>query len=87
MENYAVTQANTFAEREEMLLAELNSQQHNFPMQLLHQCGIDATDMQVIGLDCDGIDVRSGGKIRRLNFAEPISEPDLGVLATLKMGE
>jgi putative heme iron utilization protein len=87
MENYAVTQAKTFAEREEMLLAEINSKQHNFLMQLLHQSGIDATDMQAIGLDCDGIDVRSGGQIRRLNFAEVISEPALGVLATLKMGE
>ncbi|MGA7596188.1 MAG: pyridoxamine 5'-phosphate oxidase family protein [Gallionella sp.] len=87
MDNYAVTQAKTFAEREDMLLAELNSRQNNLLLQLLHQNGIDAMDFQAIGLDCDGIDVRSGGQIRRLNFPESISEPALCALATLRAGE
>lgn len=87
MENYAVTQAEKFAARENILLAELNTKQHNFLLQLLHQNGIDAAEMQAIGLDCDGIDVRCGGKIWRLNFPETIAEPALGALATLKMGE
>jgi putative heme iron utilization protein len=87
MENYAVTQAETYAEREEMLLAELNSLKRDFLTNLLHQNGIVATDMQVIGVDCDGIDVRNDGQIWRLNFHETLAEPSLSALATLKMGE
>ncbi|MGB9092956.1 MAG: pyridoxamine 5'-phosphate oxidase family protein [Gallionella sp.] len=87
MENYAVTQAEKFAAREDILLAELNTKQHNFLLQLLHQNGIDAAEMQAIGMDCDGIDVRSDVQIRRLNFAETIAEPVLSALATLKLGE
>jgi putative heme iron utilization protein len=86
MENYAVTQAEKFAAREDILLAELNTKQHDFLLQLLHQNGIDATDMQAIGIDCDGIDLRSNGQILRLNFPETIAEPALSALATLKLG-
>ena len=87
MENFAVTQSETFAEREEVLLSELNSRQHNFLLQLLRQNGINTTDVQAIGLDCDGVDMRSDEQIWRLNFPETITEPALSALATLKMGE
>lgn len=87
MENYAVTQAESFTQGEEMLLAELNTRHHDFLLRQLQQNGIDATDMQAIGLDCDGIDVRSGEQIWRLNFPETITESALSALATLKMGE
>jgi hypothetical protein len=50
------------------------------------QDGADTADMQAVGLDCDGIDVRSEGQIWRLNFPETIAVPSLDGLASLKMG-
>jgi putative heme iron utilization protein len=87
MGNYAVAQAETFAQREELLLAEMNSQQQDVLQQLVQlQDGADTADMQAVGLDCDGIDVRSEGQIWRLNFPETIAVPSLDGLASLKMG-
>jgi len=88
MENYAVSQALTFARQEELLLAEMNTGRQDFLQQLLHQHGnIDATNVRAIGLDCDGIDVRSDGKIWRMNFPAAITVPSLDVLATIRMGD
>lgn len=88
MENYTVAQAQMFAQREELLLAEMNAQQQDLMQQLLlQQDGVDATDLRAIGLDCDGIDVRSDEQIWRLNFPEMITAPSLAGLASLKMGD
>jgi putative heme iron utilization protein len=88
MENYAVAQAQTFAQREEVLLAEMNARQQDLMRQLLlQQDGVDATDLRAIGLDCDGIDVRGDEQVWRLNFPEAITVPTLDALATIKMGD
>ncbi|MGA7749362.1 MAG: pyridoxamine 5'-phosphate oxidase family protein [Gallionella sp.] len=82
MENYAVAQAEIFAQREEALVAEINAQQRNVLRQLLLQRhGVDTADVQAIGLDCDGLDVRSDDKIWRLDFAEEASSPSLDALS------
>ena len=87
MENYAVVQAATFAKHEAELLAEANTRQQVVLQKLLreHHC-VDQTEVRAIGSDCDGLDVRSGEQIWRLNFPETISGPSLDVLASLKMG-
>jgi len=88
MENYAVAQALTFAQQEEPLLAEMNARQQDLLQQLLQQLhSVDATDVRAIGLDCDGIDVRSDEQIWRLNFPETITAPTLDALASIKMGD
>ena len=87
MKNYAVAQTGIFAQQEEILLAEINSLQQDVLQQLLQQPhSIDAMDMQAIGMDCDGIDVRRNEQVIRLNFPETIPGPSLDGLASLKMG-
>jgi hypothetical protein len=46
---------------------------------------VDDAEVQAIGLDCDGLDVRSGEQLLRLNFPEMITDPSLDVLTSLKM--
>jgi len=88
MENYAVAQAQTFAQREELLLAEMNARQQDLMQQLLlQQDGVAATDIRAIGLDCDGIDVRGDEQIWRLNFTEAITVPTLDALTSIKTGD
>jgi putative heme iron utilization protein len=76
MENYAVAHAAAFARQEQPLLAEINARQQDGLRRLLQQQhGIDAVDMQAIGLDCDGLDVRCDEQVWRLDFAETITDP------------
>jgi hypothetical protein len=82
MENYAVTQAKIFAQREEALLAEMNARQRDvLRQQLQKRHGVDAAEVQAIGLDCDGLDVRCGEQVWRLDFPETVSSPSLDVLS------
>jgi len=87
MEDYPVKQAGLFAQQEGALLAEINTQQQDVLRQLIQQQhGTDASHAEAIGLDCDGIDVRCGERIWRLDFPEATPVPSLDVLASLKMG-
>jgi putative heme iron utilization protein len=88
MENYAVSQALTFAQQEQRLLAEMNTGQQDVLQLLLQQrYSVEARDVRAIGLDCDGIDVRGDEQIWRLNFPAAITAPSLDALATIKMGD
>jgi putative heme iron utilization protein len=87
MKNYAVSQALTFAQREEQLLAEINTgQQDVLQLLLQQQNSVEATDVRAIGLDCDGIDVRADEQICRLNFPAAITAPSLDALASINGG-
>lgn len=86
METYAVTQADTFAQREESLLDKINLRHQDVLKQLVQlQDGVEAAGIRAFGFDCDGIDVRNNGQIWRLNFPETIAEPSLDALASLKV--
>ena len=77
----AVEQAAAFAKQEEALLAETNTQQQAVLRKLLRQRhSIDATNVQAIGLDCDGLDVRCDEQVWRLDFPEAVSSPSLEAL-------
>jgi hypothetical protein len=81
MEKYAVARAEQFAQQEESLLAEINAKQQIILRRLLQQrYGIEAVNVQAIGLDCDGLDVASGEYIWRLDFAEAATGPSLDAL-------
>jgi hypothetical protein len=76
MENYTVMQAAAFALQENPLLAEINTRQADVLRRLLQQRhGIDAADMQTVGLDCDGLDVYCKDQVWRLDFPESIQDP------------
>jgi heme oxygenase (biliverdin-IX-beta and delta-forming) len=84
MDNYTVMQAETFAKHEEELLAEANSRRQPVLQKLLREHhGTDETEIQAIGFDCDGLDVRCDEKIWRLDFPEAAGSPSLDVLASL----
>jgi putative heme iron utilization protein len=84
MDKYTVMQAETFAKHEEVLLAEANTRRHAVLQKLLRKHhGVDETEIQAIGFDCDGLDVRCGEKIWRLDFSEAVYSPSLDVLGSL----
>jgi heme iron utilization protein len=86
IENYTVSQAEDFAKHEEDLLAETNSQQQAVLRNLLRQRhSIVATEVSVIGYDCDGLDVRCEGQIWRLDFPEATTNPSLDALVSLQI--
>ena len=37
-----------------------------------HYRAVEALDVTMIGIDCDGFDVRADGKILRLEFNQPV---------------
>lgn len=76
MANYAVAEHNAFALQEEALLTEINTRQQGALHRLLQQrYGITAAEIQAIGLDCDGLDVRGNEQVWRLDFTETILDP------------
>jgi len=82
MAEYMPQEIEAYAQQEAQLIAALNTQQQNTPCQLLQQRhGVNAPDANVIGLDCDGLDVRSGKQTWRLDFAEELSDPAQAVSA------
>jgi putative heme iron utilization protein len=82
MAEYAPQQVEAYTQQEVQLIDTLNTQQQNTLRQLLQQLnGINAPDAQAIGLDCDGLDVRSEEQVWRLNFAEALSDPAQAVQA------
>lgn len=83
MEDCPVAQAGIFAQQELKLLVEINAKRRDVLRQLLRQQGIEVAEVQAIGLDCDGLDVRGDGKVLRLNFPEIQSSPSLDALANL----
>lgn len=76
MEDYAVPQAAAFAEHEAALLPQINAQQQDTLHHLLKQNhNVSVTDAQAIALDCDGLGVRSGEQVWRLDFADVLTDP------------
>ncbi len=73
MENYAVADAEGFAQKEDELLAEVNAKSAKALCRLLQQRhGVAATETQAVGIDCDGLDVRHAGQTWRLDFPETV---------------
>ncbi len=76
MADYSVPQAAFLARQEDELLNEINTQQKDTVCRLLHRHhGVDAPDAEAIGLDCDGLDVRSSAQVWRLDFTETLTDP------------
>jgi len=86
IENYIFSQAETYAEREAELLAEINLNQQEVLRDLLLQLhSIEATDVVAVGFDCDGLDVLCEGQIWRLDFPETATKPSLDALVLLQI--
>lgn len=84
-ENYAV-QPYPLIEQEEDIIAHMNAD-HKESMQ--HYCkhfhGCDASDVKMLGMDCDGFDVHADGRILHFDFPEQVLDAQQArrVLVTL----
>ena len=71
-ENYLVS-AYPLIGQEEDVIAHMNAEHKEFLRSYckhLHQ--YDANNIEVIGIDCDGFDVRADGRLLRFDFPEPV---------------
>ena len=74
--DYAPKKIEAYAQQETQTLATLNTQQKNSLQQILkYQYGVIEPEVMAIGLDCDGLNLRCGEQVWRLNFAEELSDP------------
>jgi len=74
--DYSPKKFEVYAQRETQILATLNTQQKNaLQLILKQQYGVNEPEALAIGLDCDGLDLRSGEQVWRLDFAEELSDP------------
>ena len=74
--DYSPKKFEAYAQQETQLLTTLNTQQKNTLQHILkEQFGVSEPEALAIGLDCDGLDLRSGEQMWRLDFAEELSEP------------
>jgi putative heme iron utilization protein len=74
--DYVPNNIENYARQEAQLLATINTRQKNILSLLLQrQHEVNAPDCQAIGLDCDGLDVRSGDRTWRLSYAEELPDP------------
>jgi putative heme iron utilization protein len=67
--------ANDLAEEEEEALARINRDDKDH----LHSCcrlyyGKDADDAEMVGIDCDGFDIRADGELLRFDFPGPVPD-------------
>jgi len=76
MSAYATPQAVEFSQQEESLLNAINTlQQASLRLLVQHHYNVEATEAQAIAVDCDGLDIRSGEHIYRLDFADVLPTP------------
>lgn len=68
--------ASTLAESEAAILAHMNADhRHNLRdyCRLMHGCA--PRDVEMVGIDCDGFDVRADGHLLRIDFETTVSTP------------
>lgn len=71
MDKYCTAESLAFSQYEHSLLLDINVRQRNHLQQILQR-----DDFQVIGADCDGLDMRCGEQFFRLNLSEPLNHPE-----------
>jgi hypothetical protein len=47
----------------------------------------EATDVEMLGIDCDGFDVRADGKVLRFDFSEMVFDAQQARKALVKMAQ
>lgn len=74
LDNYLAPHAAYFAQNEEKILNKINTQQTSTLRDLLSRHGMEASDAQLIGLDCDGLSFLANEQFWRLDFAETLND-------------
>jgi heme oxygenase (biliverdin-IX-beta and delta-forming) len=75
-ESYLATDTTAMAQAEPSVLEHMNADHRDA---LRDYCrvthGFDPKDVEMIGVDCDGFDVRADGALLRFGFEEPVTAP------------
>ncbi len=72
-ERYAPPLAPELTAAEEGILAHMNADHRdNLRQYCAHVHSVQALDVQMIGIDCDGFDVRADGQMLRFDFEQPV---------------
>jgi hypothetical protein len=50
-----------------------------------HEHGVSPREVAMVGIDCDGFDVRADGRLLRIAFAEPVTNPGMARAALVAM--
>ncbi len=76
-ERYAPPAAPALAEAEDGILAHMNADHaHNLREYCRHVHGTDVLDAAMVGIDCDGFDLRADGHVLRFDFPEPVRDAE-----------
>lgn len=76
MAEYAPREIGAYIRQEAQLIDAFSAEQQDKLRQLLQQRhGVSLPEVQVIGLDCDGLDVSGGEKLWRIDFSAELSDP------------
>ena len=74
-ERYAPPSSPALAEAEDGILAHMNADHaHNLREYCRHVHGVEVLDAAMVGIDCDGFDVRADGHVLRFTFAATVRD-------------
>jgi len=87
MENYAL-QPYPLIEQESDVIAHMNSDhQDTMRNYCKHFRQHEALDVEMLGLDFDGFDVRADGKVLRFDFSQPVTDAQQARAALVEMAQ
>ncbi|MGE0106191.1 MAG: HugZ family protein [Thiomonas sp.] len=87
-ERYAPPAAPALAAAEESILAHMNADHaHNLREYCRHVHGVEVLDAAMVGIDCDGFDVRADGHVLRVNFPEPVLDAEAARAALVELAK
>ena len=76
-ERYAPPAAPALAEAEDGILAHMNADHaHNLREYCRHVHGVEVLDAAMVGIDCDGFDVRADGHVLRFDFPREVLDAE-----------
>ena len=85
MEQYAL-QPYPLIEQEEDVVAHMNADhQETMRRYCQHYRQYEALDVAMIGIDCDGFDVRADNNVMRFDFTQPITDAQQARIALVEM--
>ncbi len=85
-ERYAPPPAPALAAAEDDILAHMNADHaHNLRAYCRHVHGVDVLDAAMIGIDCDGFDVRADGHVLRVDFPAEVHDPESARAALVEL--
>uniref|UniRef100_D5WZB5 Pyridoxamine 5'-phosphate oxidase-related FMN-binding protein n=1 Tax=Thiomonas intermedia (strain K12) TaxID=75379 RepID=D5WZB5_THIK1 len=87
-ERYTPPAAPALAAAEEGILAHMNADHaHNLREYCRHVHGVEVLDAAMVGIDCDGFDVRADGHVLRVNFPEPVLDAEAARAALVELAK